>query len=714
MSNLSQRVDADSLWLLESFYEQFLKNPDSLEPGWREYFTSLNANAVGSVARAPHGPQTLFRPQAAVAAQGRVGTDDLPTEATRDPVALGRLPFIQRVTLFRDLPRNAQLLVASSAEEASFNAQTALFNAEDVADGMYIVTQGNVRVERGGQVVARLGPGEVVGEMALMDARPRSADVIADTPVTALRLSRGVFEKLINRHGELARGLFHLAGERMRQTTARQELVDQLIRSYRSRGHMIANLDPLGRRPTSHPELELGYHGLSESDLDLQFSTRSMGGGMMTLRQIVRRLHNTYCRTIGVQFMHIDNPRLKSWLQAHMEESENRLTLSRTDQIRVLTKLTDAETFETFVHKKFIGAKRFSLEGAESLIPLLDTAIEQAATHGVTQIVLGMAHRGRLNVLVNILGKSAQRIFQEFDDIDRGEGRARGDVKYHLGFSSDVHTSSGRSVHLSLCFNPSHLEFVNAVAAGRTRAKQDRINDAPRKHALPIIIHGDAAFAGQGVVQEMLNMSELPGYTVGGTVHIIVNNQVGFTTPPESARSSPYATDVARLLEIPIFHVNGEDPEGVAQTIRLALEFRAAFGRDVIIDMYCYRRLGHNEGDEPTFTQPVMYQWISKQPTVRQVYLENLAKMGGISREEAEEIVVRCRARLEEELAAARRGASQVTDRSASSNVRDAWQGFHGGPDNSVPDVDTGVPEGQLSALMEAQTNLPSYVPSAS
>jgi 2-oxoglutarate dehydrogenase E1 component len=487
----------------------------------------------------------------------------------------------------------------------------------------------------------------------------------------------------------------------------RQELVDQLIRSYRARGHMVANIDPLGQRPTLHPELDLSYHALTDADLDQQFSARSMGGGMLPLRQIVARLSNTYCRTIGVQFMHIDNTRIKTWLQEHMEACENRLALSREEQVRILTKLTDAETWETFVHRKFLGARRFSLEGAESLIPLLDTAIEQASGHGVKELVIGMAHRGRLNVLVNILGKSAQRIFEEFDDKEGIHRRGHGDVKYHLGHSSDRVTSHGKAIHLSLCFNPSHLEFVGPVAAGRVRAKQDRAHDSERKHTLPIVIHGDAAFAGQGVVQEMLNMSDLPGYHCGGTVHIIVNNQVGFTTPPELSRSSPYATDVARMLEIPIFHVNGEDPEGVAQTVRLALEFRAAFGRDVIIDMYCYRRLGHNEGDEPNFTQPVMYQWINKQPTVREVYTQNLIKMGGISAAEAEEIVVRCRDRLEEELAHAKSGQSTVIDRPVTSPVRDAWQPYSGGADAATPDVITSLPQATLSALMQSITQVP-------
>ena len=317
--------------------------------------------------------------------------------------------------------------------------------------------------------------------------------------------------------------------------------------------------------------------------------------------------------------------------------------------------MTDAVIFEEFIRRKFVGAKSFSLEGAESLIPLLDLAIEKASTQGIESIVMAMAHRGRLNVLANIIGKSPQDIFREFEDIDPELYRGGGDVKYHLGYYNDYVTSTGRKVHLSLCFNPSHLEFVNPVALGLTRAKQDRGPDLSHERNLAILIHGDAAFIGEGIVQETLNLSQLPGYSVGGTVHVVINNQIGFTTPPEQSRSTTYATDIAKMLQIPIFHVNGEQPEAVAQVISLALDFRATFHRDVVIDMYCYRRWGHNEGDEPAFTQPLLYQWIENHKSVRDAYMEHLLALGEVTQAEADEIAAHRRENLEYALSLARR-----------------------------------------------------------
>lgn len=485
---------------------------------------------------------------------------------------------------------------------------------------------------------------------------------------------------------------------------ARQDRVDQLIRAYRVRGHMVANLDPLGLQRTSHAELEPSYYGFTEADLDRSFSSRTMAGPeVLTLRQIMAVLVETYCGSIGVQFMHIDDLETKSWLQSRMEGTRNRLQLSRERQLRVLTKLTDAEAFEQFIHRKFLGAKRFSLEGGESLIPLLDLAIEKAGEHGVDEVVIGMAHRGRLNVLANILNKSPARIFREFADTDPDRYFGGGDVKYHMGYSSDHVTSAGHSLHLSLCFNPSHLEFVDPVLIGRVRGKQDRMGDGRGDKVVPVLIHGDAAFAGQGIVQEVLNMSELPGYQVGGTIHIVVNNQIGFTTPPESARSCLYATDVAKMLQVPILHVNGEHPEAVAQAIELAMEFRRQFHKDVVIDMWCYRRYGHNEGDEPAFTQPVMYEAIRARKSVREGYLDNLLKMGGVTRDEAEEIAVRRRSHLEDALSVAKaRDFAYEHD-----SGRGLWHGYQGGPDVQVPDVDTRVDLAQLRRLLEAQTVVP-------
>ncbi|HEX4645162.1 MAG TPA: thiamine pyrophosphate-dependent enzyme, partial [Verrucomicrobiae bacterium] len=376
-----------------------------------------------------------------------------------------------------------------------------------------------------------------------------------------------------------------------------QDRVNQLIRNYRVRGHIIARIDPLGRPRSVPPELDPVFLGFTESDLDRFIPNQTIQcQGPLTVRKILERLRNTYCQSIGAQYMHIDDFSIRRWLQQRMESTENRLQLSREEQLRILTRLTDAVTFEEFIRRKFVGAKSFSLEGSESLIPLLDLAIEKAGEQGIEEIVLGMAHRGRLNVLANIIGKSPREIFREFADADPELYVGRGDVKYHLGYSGDWTTASGRKIHLSLCFNPSHLEFVDPVALGRVRAKQDHAGDLERSRAMALLIHGDAAFAAEGVVQETLNLSQLAGYAVGGTLHIIVNNQIGFTTSPEEGRSSVYATDVAKMLQSPIFHVNGEDPEAVAQVVRLAMDFRRTFKRDVFIDMYGYRRLGHNEG----------------------------------------------------------------------------------------------------------------------
>jgi 2-oxoglutarate dehydrogenase E1 component len=482
-----------------------------------------------------------------------------------------------------------------------------------------------------------------------------------------------------------------------------QHRIDQLVRNYRVRGHIIAAIDPLGLKQPQPPELDPAYYKFTEEDLDRQLpGKKSASGKPITLRDVIARLRNTYCRSIGVQFMHIDDLYVREWLQERMESTENRLELSRREQLRILTRLTDAVIFEEFIQKKFIGAKSFSLEGAESLIPLLELAIEKAADQGVAEIVLGMAHRGRLNVLANIMGKSARQIFREFEDSDADRREGGGDVKYHLGHSADWVTSSKLKVHLSLCFNPSHLEYVNPVALGRMRAKQDKVGDLERMRGMVILIHGDAAFAGEGVVQETLNLSELEGYTVGGTVHIVVNNQIGFTTDAGEARSSAYATDVAKMLQTPIFHVNGEDPEAVAQVVRLALEFRKTFHRDVVIDMYCYRRRGHNESDEAAFTQPLVYAAIEKRKSVREGYLDHLLKLGGVTREEADAIAVKRREDLESELSVARSRSQTMMLPGVG-----AWSGYFGGLEKDAGSVATGVPAERLSSLLEAQTKLP-------
>ncbi|GIW97928.1 MAG: 2-oxoglutarate dehydrogenase E1 component [Pirellulaceae bacterium] len=465
-----------------------------------------------------------------------------------------------------------------------------------------------------------------------------------------------------------------------------QHRIDNLVREFRVRGHLMAQLDPLGRPRQARPELDPELYGLSPEDLQRPFTcpTLEYVNGR-TLGDIIEKLRNTYCRTIGVQFMHIDNRGIREWLQKRMESTENRLELSRDVQVRIYTRLADAAIFEEFVRRKFVGAKTFSLEGAESLIPLLDLALEKAGQHRVDGVVMAMAHRGRLNVLANILGKRAKSIFWSFDDPRPDMHRGAGDVRYHLGYSSDWTTSTGRKVHISLCFNPSHLEFVNTVAQGRCRAKQQRANDKAHSRYMTLLIHGDAAFAGEGVVQEALNMSELEGYAVGGTLHVIINNQVGFTTEPPEGRSTTYATDVAKMLQIPVFHVNGEDPEAVAQVVNLAMDFRREFQRDVVIDMYCYRKWGHNEGDEPRFTQPEMYKIIDSRRSVRESYLDRLLELGEITRQEADAIAEVRQAKLEREFELAQQ-EDFVEDLQT---LGGHWQGFYGGPepDDDIPDT---------------------------
>jgi 2-oxoglutarate dehydrogenase E1 component len=488
-------------------------------------------------------------------------------------------------------------------------------------------------------------------------------------------------------------------------TAVLQERIDQLIRNYRVRGHMAAQIDPLGIPRATPPELAHEFYGLTDADLGRRFACEAMcGGATLPLREIIERLRNTYCRSIGVQFMHIDEIVVRHWLQERMESTGNRITLTHEEQIRILTRLTDAVIFEEFIRKRFIGAKSFSLEGAESLIPLLDLAIERAGEQGVDEIVFGMAHRGRLNVLANIMGKSQRQIFREFADLDPGlYVGGHGDVKYHLGYSSDWETQSGRKLHLSLCFNPSHLEFVNPVALGRMRAKEDRAGDIERKRGLVVLIHGDAAFAGEGVIQETLNLSQLDAYKVGGTLHIVINNQIGFTTPPSQMKSTVYATDVAKMLQSPVFHVNGEDPEAVAQVVRLAMDFRREFERDVVVDMWCYRRLGHNEGDEPFFTQPLLYRAIKQRKPVREGYLDHLLKLHGVTSAEADEIAVSRHEHLEQELSQATSNAYTPP----SDTPRGVWNGYAGGPDRDVEEVDTSVDRDRVVELLQMLTTLP-------
>jgi len=420
----------------------------------------------------------------------------------------------------------------------------------------------------------------------------------------------------------------------------RQVKVVQLINAYRVRGHMEADIDPLQRREkVEHPELTLAYYGLTEADLGRELPTAPLRGigKTATLREIVAHCRAVYCGSIGAQFMSIASNAQKQWVLDHVEVLPGIDVLTTQEERRVYRKLCDAENFEKMLHTRFPGTKRFSLEGGETLIPLLDLVIEHAAASGVDEIVIGMAHRGRLNALVNTLEKPARLIVGEFQDTG-GSTQGSGDVKYHKGYSADVTTARGDTIHLSLTPNPSHLEAVDPVVEGRVRAKQDREGDVERTRCMPLLLHGDAAFSGQGLVPECLNLSELAGYTTGGTIHVIVNNQIGFTTPPHESRSSAYATGVAMMLQIPIFHVNGEDPRAVAAAVKWAVAWRQRFHRDVVLDMYCYRKHGHNEGDEPSFTQPEMYENIRSRPTPRAVYADHLERIGALTREDLDAI----------------------------------------------------------------------------
>lgn len=485
---------------------------------------------------------------------------------------------------------------------------------------------------------------------------------------------------------------------------ALQGRVSQLIDAYRTRGHLYANLDPLGIEKEDPRELDLHKFDLSEEHLDHSFSTVDMAGPQTaTLREIIERLRTTYCRSIGVEFSHIESPEQRKWLQERMESTRNRLVLRPEEQIRILSKLTDAEVLEQFIHRNYVGSKRFSLEGAESLIPLMDLLVESAGASDVEEIVIGMAHRGRLNVLVNILHKNVREIFAAFEDRDAEKYLGSGDVKYHLGYSHDHKTASGKTVHLTLAFNPSHLEWVNPVVEGRVRAKQDRRHDSRRSRVMPLAIHGDAAFMGQGVVAETLNLANLEGYSTGGTLHVVVNNQIGFTTDPQDSRSTHYATDVSRILKAPVFHVNGEDPEAVGQVTKLAIDYRQRFGQDVVIDLYCYRRYGHNEGDEPRFTQPLMYGVVDRKPTVREQYVEHLLALGHVTKEQAEELATNRRKALDHALDEARGGEFEWV-RTAMGGL---WAPYRGGPDEKVPEVPTAISREELLELGRLAIRLP-------
>lgn len=482
--------------------------------------------------------------------------------------------------------------------------------------------------------------------------------------------------------------------------------VAKLIQAYRESGLNLANINPLEDPPTGHAFLDLSRFGLTASDLDTIFTAgKLIGLGPAKLKDIVTVLRETYCSTIGVEFIHIQNVEERDWIQSKMETSRNRTALDLETRKMIYRRLSESETFERFLHTRYVAQKRFSGEGAESIIPMLDCMIETGSELGATEFVMGMAHRGRLNVLTNIFGKKPEYIFTEFEanykvDLSAGEG----DVKYHKGYSTDLKTRKQKDVHLTLAYNPSHLEFVSAVVEGMARAKQQKINDTNRSRVVPIIIHGDAALAGQGVCYEVANLSLLEGYATGGSLHIVINNQVGFTTSVKDARSTRFSTDLAKMLETPIFHVNGDDPEAVWHVARLATEYRQKFKKDVFIDLICYRKHGHNEGDEPAFTQPLMYKKIKGHPSTREIYAKRLAQIGVQTEADAQAVIDK----IIENLTAAQMKTRAETPQPYNSVFEGAWKGLKQPTEEDLfKPVKTSVDENTLRELSTKLTTIP-------
>ncbi|PYQ32398.1 MAG: multifunctional oxoglutarate decarboxylase/oxoglutarate dehydrogenase thiamine pyrophosphate-binding subunit/dihydrolipoyllysine-residue succinyltransferase subunit, partial [Acidobacteria bacterium] len=485
---------------------------------------------------------------------------------------------------------------------------------------------------------------------------------------------------------------------------ARDARVLQMINAYRVRGHLLADIDPLEYTVRRHPELDPAFYGFTIWDLDREFVCGGLCGRTTAkLRDILDTLRETYCGKIGPEYMHISETVQKKWLQDRMEPTRNHESLDGATKRRILMKLNDAEAFEKFLHTKYVGHKRFSLEGAESVIPILDYLFNAATDAGVVESVIGMAHRGRLNVLANILGKSYEKIFHEFEgDVDPNTTQGSGDVKYHLGADGLHQTPDGRSLKLTLASNPSHLEAVDPIVEGMVRAKQRLVGDTSRSQVIPLLLHGDAAFAGQGVVAETLNLSQLKGYRTGGTIHLVINNQIGFTTGPESARSTVYATDVAKAVQAPIFHVNGDDPEACIRAMRLAWEFRQQFHKDVVIDMLCYRRYGHNEGDEPSLTQPKMYRSIKEHRSVRKIYTEQLLRKGDIDPKEAEQWLDAFQAKLQDAFDRTRDQKEPPSQEGQALWTDEEVTGFQ-----KEPSPDTAVPRDRLATVGRVLSSVP-------
>ncbi|MDQ3155488.1 MAG: multifunctional oxoglutarate decarboxylase/oxoglutarate dehydrogenase thiamine pyrophosphate-binding subunit/dihydrolipoyllysine-residue succinyltransferase subunit [Actinomycetota bacterium] len=480
----------------------------------------------------------------------------------------------------------------------------------------------------------------------------------------------------------------------------KQARVLELIHAFRVRGHLMADTNPLIYEQRSHPDLDTASHGLTLWDLEREFATGSFGNGrrFMRLRDILGILRDSYSRTIGLEYMHINDPSERAWFQERFERPHTKPP--REEQLRILQKLNQAEAFETFLQTKFVGQKRFSLEGGETTIPLLAEICEAAAADKLDEVCIGMAHRGRLNVLVNIAGKSAGQVFREFEgNIDPRTVQGSGDVKYHLGVEGEFTAGNGDKIKVSVAANPSHLETVDPVLEGIARAKQDRLNRGAEYPVLPVLVHGDAAFAGQGVVAETLNLSLLRGYRTGGTIHVVVNNQVGFTTAPASSRSSTYCTDVARMIQAPVLHVNGDDPEACIRVAQLAYEYRRTFNKDIVIDLVCYRRRGHNEGDDPSFTQPMMYDTIEKKRSVRKLYTEALVGRGDITMDEAEKALADYQSQLERNFTEVKEAKSQAPySRTPVYPVK---------PEAPSSGLETAVSFETLKAIADSYTNVP-------
>ncbi|PLC51221.1 2-oxoglutarate dehydrogenase E1 component [Pollutimonas subterranea] len=483
----------------------------------------------------------------------------------------------------------------------------------------------------------------------------------------------------------------------------KQVYVQSIIAAYRSLGSRFAELDPLKRqdRPAI-PELDPTFYGLTEADLDQVYSatnTYFTKADTMTMRDMLKALRDTYCRSVGAEFMHISDPAAKRWIQERLESTLGVPSFSAERKRHVLQQVTEAEGLERFLHTKYVGQKRFSLEGGESFIACMDEVVGHAGENGVQELVVGMAHRGRLNMLVNIMGKMPGDLFAEFEG-KHAEGLTDGDVKYHNGFSSDLSTRGG-PLHLSLAFNPSHLEIVNPVVEGSVRARQDRRGDEVGAQVLPVLVHGDAAFAGQGVVMETLNLAQTRGYGTGGTLHIVINNQIGFTTSdPRDTRSTLYCTDVVKMIQAPVFHVNGDDPEAVVYVTQLALDYRLQFHHDVVVDIVCFRKLGHNEQDTPSLTQPLMYKSIGKHPGTRKVYAEKLVAQGILSEDEADQMVKDYRQLMED---GQRTIEPVLTD--YKNKYSTDWSPFLGA--KWTDQADTGVPVAELTRIGEKLTTVP-------